>query len=109
MTYQLLAAVITDAGFYATSDFETKMICASKIRPDGGYTGNSFWVARRASGWFLGTWGPHLYSIPDTDRIPELCVEWLRRHPDGTAYDVDPRIREEFHLIEIDPENLPDE
>lgn len=109
MTYQLLATAISDAGFFTTGDFENKVICASKILPEGGYTGNSFWVAQRESGWFLGTWGPHLYRIPEPEFVPQLCIAWLRRHPDGTAADVDAYIREEFHLVEIDPDDLPDD
>jgi hypothetical protein len=107
MTYPLLAKAVGDAGFFTTGDFESQVICASKIRPDGGYTGNSFWIAQRVSGWFLGTWGPHLYRVPEPERVPELCIAWLRRHPDGTAPDVDSYIREEFHLEEIDPDDLP--
>jgi hypothetical protein len=107
MTYPLLAKTVADAGFFTTGDFESKVICASKTRADGGYTGNSFWVAQRQSGWFLGTWGVHVYRIPEPERVPELCVAWLRRHPDGTAADIDSHIREEFHLEEIDPDDLP--
>jgi hypothetical protein len=105
MTYQIVAKAVSDAGFFTTGD-DSKLICASKIRPEGGYTGNSFWVAQRDCGWCFGTWGSHVYRIPKPERIPELCVAWLRRHPDGTASDVDRYTREEFALVEIDPENL---
>ena len=107
MTYTLLSKAVADAGFFTTGDFESKVICASKIRPDGAYTGNSFWIAQRDDGWFLGTWGVHVYRIPEPERVPELCIAWLRRHPDGTAADVDSYIRQEFHLVEIDPDDLP--
>ena|SRR5436853_4190485 len=102
MTYQLLAKAVSDAGFFTTGDFESKVICASKIRPEGGYTGNSFWIAHRGNDWFLGTWGVHIYHIPEPERVPELCVAWLRRHPDGTASDIDSHIREQFNLVEVD-------
>jgi hypothetical protein len=109
MTYDMLAKVIADAGFFTTGDFSREVICASKIRPEGGYSGNSFWIAKRANGWFLGTWGVHIYRVPDPERIADLCIGWLRRHPDGTAADVDDWTREEFHLCEIDPDDFPDE
>jgi hypothetical protein len=110
MNYQCLERAVSEAGFFTTGDFETKVICASKVLPDGsGYTGNSFWLAKRACGWFLGTWGPHLYSIAEPERVPDLCIAWLSRHPDGTPTDVDNWIREEFHLSELDPDDLPDE
>jgi len=107
MTYPLVAKAVADAGFFTSGDFETQIICASKIRPEGGFTGNSFWVAQRDCGWFLGTWGPHVYRIPENERVAELCVAWLKRHPDGTAPDVDNYIRENFDLVEIDPDDLP--
>ena len=97
-----------EAGFFTTGEVETKMICASKVRPEGGYTGNSFWIAEQWGRWFLGTWGVHVYRIADPERIPELCVTWLHRHPDGTAADVDTFFREQFHLFEIDPDEMPD-
>ena len=50
-----------------------------------------------------------MYRIPQQERVPELCVAWLRRHPDGTAFDVDAHIREQFQLVEIDPDDVPDE
>src|SRR5688572_16051502 len=107
MTYSLVAKAVEDAGFFATGDYQNSLICASKTRPEGGYTGNSFWVAQTRNGWYLGTWGVHVYRIPDPERVPELCIAWLRRHPNGTASDVDSHIREEFGLIEIDPDDLP--
>ncbi len=106
MTYELLAKAISDAGFFTTGDFASKIICASKIRPEGGYTGNSFWVAQRDSEWFLGTWGGHVYRIPDPERVGELCIAWLRRNPDTTVSNIDGHIREEFALDEIDPDKL---
>jgi hypothetical protein len=109
MTYQLIAKAVSNAGFFTTGDFESQVICASKVRAGGGYTGNSFWVTQRSTGWFLGTWGVHVYRIPEPDRVAELCIAWLRRHPDGTASDIDTKIREDFHLVEIDPDELPDE
>jgi len=109
MTYQSLTKAVSDAGFFTSGDFESKVVCASKLRPEGGYTGNSFWVAQRSIGWFLGTWGVHVYRIPEEHRVADLCIAWLRRNPDGTPYDVDTHIRDEFHLVEIDPDDLPDE
>jgi hypothetical protein len=51
------SSAVSEAGFFPTEDFEDRVICASKLRrgPEGGYTGNSFWVAQRSAGWFVGT------------------------------------------------------
>src|SRR5437879_5433740 len=80
MTYQSLTKAVSDAGFFTSGDFESKVVCASKLRPEGGYTGNSFWVAQRSIGWFLGTWGVHVYRIPEEHRVADLCIAWLRRN-----------------------------
>lgn len=100
MTYHAIKSAIEAEGFFVSQDTEFgRLLCASLRRPDGGLTGNSFWVAERSSGWFLGTWGTHLYRIPDPSRVPELCISWLRRQPHRTAADVDEGLLQEFHLV----------
>ncbi len=73
-------------------------------RPGGGLTGNSFWVSRLPSGWYLGTWGPHIYWLPDESRLAELCIGWLSRFPDGTRADFDERLKTEFGLVPVEEE-----
>jgi hypothetical protein len=110
MTYDLIEKAVRDAGYFATRDCDAdRVICAALKRLDGGLTGNSFWVAKRSTGWFLGTWGPTFYLIPNPELAAELCTSWLSRQPSKTAYDVDDHIRREFHLVELDPEELPEE
>ena len=101
--YDALAHAVTAAGFF-TNGFEDhgtwhRTCVCSKQRPDGALTGNSFWVSRLGSGWYLGTWGPHLYRLPDESRLAELCVDWLARVPDGTRTDFDERLKREFGLV----------
>src|SRR5262245_54693188 len=101
MTYDSISAAVEGAGFFATHDPDVgRLICASLRRPDGGLSGNSCWVAKRSSGWFLGTWGPRLYRIPDATRMSELCTSWLQRQPRDTSWSVDDAVRHEFGLIE---------
>ena len=106
--YDPLARAVAEAGFH-TSGFEDRgtwhrtCVC-SKRRPDGGLTGNSFWVSRLPSGWYLGTWGPHLYRLPDESRLIELCVGWLSRAPDGTRPDFDVQLKAEFGLVPVSEE-----
>ena len=108
MTYDAIKLATEKAGFFASHDPDLgRLICASILREDGGLAGNSFWITQRSSRWFLGTWGPHFYRIPDEQRIPELCTTWLHRESRVMAADVDDYIRKEFHLVEL--EDLPDE
>ena len=103
MTFDIIKSAVEDAGFYTSHDVDgRRLICASMKRAEGdGLTGNSFWIAERNGDWFLGTWGPRFYRIPEHQRVPELCVGWLRRRPQGTVGDVDDYIRSEFGLIRL--------
>jgi hypothetical protein len=61
-------------------------------------------MSRLPSGWYLGTWGQHLYRLPDEDRLAELCVSWLTRVPNGTRPDFDERLKKEFGLVAVPEE-----
>lgn len=108
MTFDTIKSTVEDAGFFTSHDTDFgRLVCASMRRAEGGLTGNSFWIAQRGGDWFLGTWGSHLYRVPEAQRVPELCTAWLRRQSRITASDVDDHIRGDFHLVQI--EELPDE
>jgi hypothetical protein len=105
--YDSLAAAVTAAGCFTTG-FEDHgswhRTCVASKRCPGGVTGNSFWVSRLPSGWYLGTWGPHLYRLPDESRLAELCVSWLTRVPNGTRPDFDEQLKKEFGLVPVPEE-----
>lgn len=98
--YSALAAAVHTAGFFTNPpepcDGWHRITIASKRRPQGGLTGNSFWVSITASSWFAGAWGGHVYRVHGD--ISEFCVGWLRRVPDGTRADFDQEIRAQFML-----------
>ena len=68
-----------------------------------GLTGNSFWIATRTGTWYLGTWGGHIYRIPDAGRVPGLCIGWLGS-THTTQWDIDAARKVEFGLVELDEE-----
>jgi len=105
MTYHRLAEAVSKAGFFTSGNWKHSMICASKIGADGTFTVINFYVDHREAGWFLGVLGGRVYRMPDPERVPELCIEWLRRRPDRLAYDIDSHIRREFDLIEVEPDD----
>ena len=108
--YDSLARAVAAAGFFTggVEDHGTwhRICVCSKRRPDGVLTGNSFWVSRRPSGWFLGTWGPHLYRLANEGRLAELCSTWLSRAPDGTRFDFDDWLKSEFELVPVSDEDF---
>jgi hypothetical protein len=103
--YAPLASAVKAAGFY-TSGVENRgtwdrtTVC-SKRGPDGELTGNSFWVTKLPSGWYLGTWGVRTYYLPDESQLADLCIEWLSREPDGTQSDFDQRLKAAYGLVEV--------
>jgi hypothetical protein len=108
--YDDLASAVTAAGFFTTGfeDHGTwhRTCIGSKRLPNGDITGNSFWVSRLPNGWCLGTWGPHLYRLPDESRIAELCIGWLSRVPNGTRPDFDEVVKREFGLVPVTNEEF---
>ena len=103
--YQTLAGVVAEAGFFTNGveyrgTWQRTCVC-SKQRPGGGLTGNSFWVTRLPSGWYLGTWSGQIYRLPDHARIGDVCISWLSRVPNGTRYDFDDQLKETFGLLPV--------
>jgi hypothetical protein len=103
--YDLLAHAVTEARFYTNGvedhgTWHRTCIC-SKKRADSGFTGKSFWVSRLPSGWYLGTWGGHLYRLPDASRLAELSIVWLSRDPDGTHADFDEQLKSDSGLVVV--------
>ena len=109
--YAELKQIVEAAGFFTTAmpldAGGNRLVCASKRFPDGqALTGNSFWVAKRDSGWYLGVWSGLLYRFPDGNRVAEMCIAWLKRASDATRFDIDDHIRHEFKLVSVSDEEF---
>ncbi|HLX62732.1 MAG TPA: hypothetical protein VKX17_15755 [Planctomycetota bacterium] len=103
--YNTLTDAVKMAGFFTNGvedhgTWHRTCVC-SKKREGGGYTGNSFWVARLASGWYLGAWGGWIYRMKDEVRMAELCISWLTRVPNETRPDFDKQLKDEFGLVAV--------
>jgi hypothetical protein len=105
--YDDLKEAVEAAGFFTT--FQPirqpgdRIICASRSSPRG-LSGNSFWVARRGGEWYVATWSPLIYRLPDASRLVELCLLLLRRKPTGPfgAYaEFDEGVCAQFGLVRI--------
>ena len=105
--YLPLAESIRAAGFFTNGvenkgDWSRTTVCSMELPGGIGYGGNSFWVTRLEGKWYLGTWGGCLYRLPESERIVELCVEWLALVPRSTIADFDADLKSKFGLEEID-------
>ena len=109
MTYDELKSNLARAGFstYYRDDNDT-LICSSAEWPNTPRHANSFWVAKRNNDWYVATWGPRVYWLEDSARVPELCIAVLRENPDRAQWDFADHTKKEFQLHEIEPDDLPD-
>ena len=67
--------------------------------------GRSFWIATRQGRWFLATWTPRFYEIPNWAEVSLVAIEVLASN-DSMCYDVDETIQERFGLVEVEDEEL---
>ena len=80
--YKPIATAIEAAGFHTSfekhSDGFERLVCVSHRDPDGRLYGNSFWVSAKEGRWYLVTWLPHCYAVPQEVDLGQLCIECLR-------------------------------
>jgi hypothetical protein len=105
--YADLKAAVEAAGFFTT--FQPirrpgdRMVCASvrytRGPRKGDLGGNSFWVAKRDGQWFLASWSPVIYRVPDPGRLADLCIQLLGGPPGHACGDFEQGVRDEFGLI----------
>jgi hypothetical protein len=65
--------------------------------------GNSFWLSHKEGSWYLGTWAPTCYRVPDEADLVRLCVEFAE-HGRSAQPRVPPLLVESFHLVELSDE-----
>ena len=112
--YIELQRTVESAGFFTTFQPIDKpgdrIVCASHEYPEGherwGLHGNSFWVAKRGANWFIASWAPVIYRVPDARRVVVLCLRLLRREPAGAYGDFDEQVRRDFGLIAVSDEEF---
>lgn len=108
--YLELANTVAAAGFFTSGvhnmeGWQRTCICGQR-RPEGGYTGNSFWASYLGGTWYLGTWGGWVYRLPNSSQVGLLCVEWLTRVPVETRADFDDAIKQRYTLEEVADEEF---
>lgn len=107
--YQIIISAIEQAGFFVSGPnvYEepeciwNRIITASKRRPQGGYTGNSFWISFDDGDWFIGVWSGRIYKIRIPQDIAPMSIAWLSSRPDGTFDDFDQWLIDDFGLFLI--------
>src|SRR3982751_3072443 len=100
-----LKKAIESAGYFAEFHAAPDILYTASIKFENGYTGVLFWVALRKSQWFIATYSPRIYQVPDPKRVAELAVAVLEGGK-GTPYDFKPEIKMTFRLREITEEDF---
>jgi hypothetical protein len=76
------------------------MVVSGQVGPTWPDRGNSFWVTSVGGRWYLFTWVPIGYRVPESKDVVGLC----RRCMDlghSAMYRVPPEIAKEFELLEL--------
>lgn len=100
-----LKRAIDSAGYFAEFHKAPDILYPASITFENGYTGVSFWIVLRESHWFIATYSPRIYHIPDPNRAADLAVAVLGGGG-GTPYDFKPEIKAAFQLREISEEDF---
>ena len=101
--YESPRKAIDSAGFFSQPEtidgVVDRVVCASE-RNDYGFTGVSFWIAKRGDVWFVGAWGGFIYRVPDRVLVETVAVDLLRTHQ-GTPWDFAPELKLKYSLRSV--------
>jgi hypothetical protein len=67
------------------------------------FAGNSFSVCHDDDGWYLWTWAPHVYRVPQFENLADLCAEFVDRGESAQAV-VPGDLVERYSLVELTPD-----
>ncbi len=103
--YSDLRRSVTQAGYYmpATEDMGTwrRLIVCSKGPPDHkAFNGRSFWVTFINGIWYVATWGPYYYRLPNADQLLSVIRDHLS--DSATMYDFSAEIKSRYGLVPLD-------
>jgi hypothetical protein len=98
--YDQLVKCLAGRGISTFFQKPNQLVVCSTIPNDPA--SNSFWVTQLEGSWYLSTWLPAVYRIPDEQDVCAVCAAVLLASPTA-IYTVDDQSVEAFGL-----ERLPD-
>lgn len=103
-----LKAAVEAGGFFTTfqpiNELGDRIVCASE-GGTWGMGGRSFWCAARQGRWFIATWTPRIYEIPNRDDVASVAIDVLTKN-DARCYDIDGEIKARYGLVELGVEQF---
>lgn len=80
-----------------------KLVCASD-GGDWGIGGVSFWITHIERRWYIGTWVPHVYSVPKSVGVVDVVASAITAavaHDARNYYTVDAAVVAQYGLHEV--------
>jgi hypothetical protein len=99
--YITLAKALERAGLTAQRTRPDQLIVSAQEGPVWPNRGNSFWLSQIEGTWYLSTWLPVCYRVPQNQDIVGICLACMAAGTSAT-YRVPPEISARFELQEID-------
>lgn len=99
--YVVLTEALAAVGLTGQRNRPDQLVVSGQQGPVWPNKGNSFWLSQNQGVWYLSTWSPVCYRVPENQDLVQLCVACMAI---GTSamYRVPPDIAARFKLQEID-------
>jgi hypothetical protein len=99
-SYAQLASALAHIGLAGQMMRPDQLVVSAQEGPVWPNRGNSFWMSRRQGFWYLSTWLPICYRVPQAENLVALCSACMQV---GTSamYRVPEDIVGKFGLQEI--------
>jgi hypothetical protein len=98
--YEKLSAALALDGICGQLLSPTQLVVSRQVGPVWPNRGNSFWVTSVKERWYLFTWAPLGYCLPESGDVVALCRACVDYGISAMAR-VPPEIMQEFGLIEL--------
>jgi hypothetical protein len=110
MEYEQLVAIVEAQGYFAQvrehDNGFTDVVCNSARDAFGSFHGNSFRVecSARTGQWFVATWAPEFYRVPNPADVPAVCLAVLSSS-NRPVWELDRSIIDQFGLEHVSRED----
>ena len=99
-SYTALTEALEKLGFVGQMQNEDMLIVSSQQGPVWPNRGSSFWLSRKQGAWFLNTWLPAGYRVPQDQDLLELCSACMGGP--SAMFRVPPEVIARFGLQELE-------
>jgi hypothetical protein len=99
--YDSLTKALAAVGLVGQRQGEDQLIVSSQQGPVWPNRGNSFWTSYKRGVWYLSTWLPVGYRVPEKKDVLALCQACMSAGA-SVMYRVPPEVVANFELQELD-------